>query len=148
MGALGAARWVAVETAGARCYADFRFRADDALLFGPETRGLPRKCGSASARQLRSFIPMRPGSRSLNLSNAVAVVAYEAWRQLASVPEGAAAASLRLRANLPSHERMQRGAHRSALVHDAIHLEADGHFDAARSATLRTAEAAVTPSTT
>jgi tRNA (cytidine/uridine-2'-O-)-methyltransferase len=57
------------------------FRAGDAFLFGPETRGLPADvlAGFAPDRQLK--VPMRPGNRSLNLSNAVAVVVYEAWRQ-------------------------------------------------------------------
>jgi tRNA (cytidine/uridine-2'-O-)-methyltransferase len=57
------------------------FRADDALLFGPETRGLPDSVLDGVAEDRRLFIPMRPGNRSLNLSNAVAVVLYEAWRQ-------------------------------------------------------------------
>jgi tRNA (cytidine/uridine-2'-O-)-methyltransferase len=54
----------------------------DALLFGPETRGLPQSVldGIEEANRLR--LPMRPDNRSLNLSNAVAVVVYEAWRQL------------------------------------------------------------------
>jgi len=64
-----------------RCYAREHYRPADALLFGPETRGLPRDVlgGIPPARRLR--IPMRPGNRSLNLSNAVAVVCFEAWRQ-------------------------------------------------------------------
>ena len=64
-----------------RCYSRVRYRAGDALLFGPETRGLPGPVLSSvpAARRLR--IPMRPANRSLNLSNAVAVVCYEAWRQ-------------------------------------------------------------------
>jgi tRNA (cytidine/uridine-2'-O-)-methyltransferase len=71
-----------VETSGARCYAEFRFRETDALLFGPETRGLPPAVRERIGADNSVFLPMRPGSRSLNLSNAVAVVAYEAWRQL------------------------------------------------------------------
>ena len=63
-------------------YARIGFAAGDAFLFGPETRGLPdgllQEIGEA--RSLR--LPMRPGSRSLNLSNAVAVVVFEAWRQI------------------------------------------------------------------
>ena len=62
------------------CFA-VRFGAGDALLFGPETRGLPRSVLDAVAPQRRLRIPMRPGNRSLNLSNAVAVACYEAWRQ-------------------------------------------------------------------
>ena len=58
------------------------WRAGDGMLFGPETRGLPDGvvAGIDEARRVR--IPMRPGNRSLNLSNAVAVACYEAWRQL------------------------------------------------------------------
>lgn len=59
-----------------------RFRPDDALLFGPETRGLPPAVLQAVAPERRLRIPMRPHSRSLNLANAVAVGIYEAWRQL------------------------------------------------------------------
>lgn len=59
-----------------------RYAAGDAFLFGCETSGLPAAVlGSVPAGQ-RLCLPMRPGNRSLNLSNAVAVVAYEAWRQL------------------------------------------------------------------
>lgn len=72
----------AIETRGNRVYAEARFQAGDALLFGPETRGLPETVlkGIGSERTLR--IPMRMGNRSLNLSNAVALVLYEAWRQV------------------------------------------------------------------
>jgi tRNA (cytidine/uridine-2'-O-)-methyltransferase len=80
--ALGDARVMAVETKGRLCYADFKFRAGDALLFGPETRGLPRAVQERIGAENALFIPMRPASRSLNLANAVALVAYEAWRQL------------------------------------------------------------------
>jgi tRNA (cytidine/uridine-2'-O-)-methyltransferase len=80
--ALGGARWVAVETSGKQSYADFRFSAGDALLFGPETRGLPWAVRERIGEENSVFIPMRAASRSLNLSNAVAIVAYEAWRQL------------------------------------------------------------------
>jgi tRNA (cytidine/uridine-2'-O-)-methyltransferase len=86
MSAITAARWVAVETSGTRSYADFRFRETDALLFGPETRGLPAAVRERIGAENSVFVPMRPGSRSLNLSNAVAVVAYEAWRQLGFIP--------------------------------------------------------------
>ena len=53
----------------------------DALLFGPETRGLPAAVLAQFPPEQRVSIPMRAGNRSLNLSNAVALVAYEAWRQ-------------------------------------------------------------------
>jgi tRNA (cytidine/uridine-2'-O-)-methyltransferase len=79
---LAGARLFAVETGGQRCYSDAVFRAGDAFLFGPETRGLPQPVlDRAGANSL--FIPMRAQSRSINLSNAVALIAYEAWRQLA-----------------------------------------------------------------
>lgn len=74
-------RLFAVSTRGKQHYADLRFEAGDAFLFGPETRGLPQELldGMDVNRVLR--LPMRPGNRSLNLSNAVAVLVYEAWRQ-------------------------------------------------------------------
>jgi len=50
-------------------------------VFGPETRGLPQAMLDALPAERRLRLPMRPGNRSLNLSNAVAVVVYEAWRQ-------------------------------------------------------------------
>jgi len=58
------------------------YRAGDALLFGPESRGLPDEVLESVPADRRLRIPMRPHSRSLNLSNAVAVAVYEAWRQL------------------------------------------------------------------
>lgn len=65
-----------------RHHSDVAFRAHDALLFGPETRGLPPDVLDDVRQEHRLRIPMRAHSRSLNLSNAVAVVVYEAWRQL------------------------------------------------------------------
>jgi tRNA (cytidine/uridine-2'-O-)-methyltransferase len=79
---LAAARMFAVETGGRRRYSDVQYRAGDAFLFGPETRGLPDAALLAVGRDNSVFIPMQPHSRSINLSNAVALVAYEAWRQL------------------------------------------------------------------
>jgi tRNA (cytidine/uridine-2'-O-)-methyltransferase len=79
---LRAARLFAVETAGQQCYSDVRYRQGDAFLFGPETRGLSDEVLDRVGRGASLFIPMRACSRSINLSNAVAVVAYEAWRQL------------------------------------------------------------------
>jgi tRNA (cytidine/uridine-2'-O-)-methyltransferase len=74
-------RLFVIETGAGQSYHEARFEPGDALLFGPETRGLP----SAALKQLTAWpklsIPMRPGNRSLNLSNAVAVVVFEAWRQ-------------------------------------------------------------------
>ncbi len=75
-------RILACSTRGHRSYADMDYREDDALLFGPETRGLPQEVLDGLPPEQRLRIPMLPASRSLNLSNAVAVVVYEAWRQL------------------------------------------------------------------
>jgi tRNA (cytidine/uridine-2'-O-)-methyltransferase len=62
------------------CY-DCRFRDDDILLFGPESTGVPEELLQRVPEAQRLRIPMRAGNRSLNLSNSVAVVVYEAWRQ-------------------------------------------------------------------
>ena len=74
-------RLVCVETSASTRHSDFEFQATDALVFGSETRGLPDEVleqpGTYCVR-----LPMLSHSRSLNLSNAVAVVAYETWRQL------------------------------------------------------------------
>ncbi|MBX3693823.1 MAG: tRNA (cytidine(34)-2'-O)-methyltransferase [Steroidobacteraceae bacterium] len=79
--ALDGARWFAIETGGTRAHSEAAFRAGDALLFGSERTGLPAAVlGSLPAGRHLS-LPMRPGNRSLNLANAVAVVVYEAWRQ-------------------------------------------------------------------
>jgi tRNA (cytidine/uridine-2'-O-)-methyltransferase len=64
-----------------RPYSSVAYRPGDALLFGPETRGLPGDVLAAMPEEQRLTLPMRPGNRSLNLSNAVAIVVYEAWRQ-------------------------------------------------------------------
>lgn len=90
---LAGARIFAVETGGCRCYSDVQYRAGDAFLFGPETRGLPEAVLDRVGREASLFIPMRPLSRSINLSNAVALVAFEAWRQLGFT--GAAAVPVR-----------------------------------------------------
>lgn len=73
-------RVLACSTRGTIRYDQIAYRQDDALLFGPETRGLPQVLIDGADASLR--IPMRPSNRSVNLSNAVAVIAYEAWRQL------------------------------------------------------------------
>ena len=62
-------------------YAEVRYREGDAFVFGPEASGLPDAILGEFAPETRLRLPMRPGNRSLNLSNAVAVVVYEAWRQ-------------------------------------------------------------------
>jgi len=82
LASVSAARVLAFSTRGTRAYHDARYGAGDALLFGSETSGLPQAVLDALPVEHRLRIPMRPGSRSLNLSNAVAVVVYEAWRQL------------------------------------------------------------------
>jgi len=79
--ALSGPRVFALSTRGKTAYATPRYRPGDAFLFGPETRGLPVDILRTLPGQQQLRIPMRPGSRSLNLSNAAAVVVYEAWRQ-------------------------------------------------------------------
>jgi len=74
-------RVFAITTKGQTNYHDVAYQPGDALLFGPETRGLPAHILEALSPTYRLRIPMRPESRSLNLSNTVAVVVYEAWRQ-------------------------------------------------------------------
>jgi tRNA (cytidine/uridine-2'-O-)-methyltransferase len=81
LAALGGSRLFSIETGGTRAYSEAMFQPGDALLFGPETRGLPPEALAGVARERQLAIPMRPGNRSLNLSNAVALVVYEAWRQ-------------------------------------------------------------------
>ena len=81
LGQLPGARIFAVETGSGASYAALQYRAGDAFLFGPETRGLPAELLQLLPGNQRIRIPMRAGNRSLNLGNAVAVVAYEAWRQ-------------------------------------------------------------------
>ena len=76
-------RLFALTTRASRSVYDVAFAADDAFLFGPETRGLPQSLLDTFAPEMRLRIPMRAGNRSLNLSNAAAVTVYEAWRQLA-----------------------------------------------------------------
>ncbi len=77
----GTRRLYAIETGGTRAYSEARFQPGDALLFGSETRGLDAATLAQVAREHVLYIPMRAGNRSLNLSNAVALVVYEAWRQ-------------------------------------------------------------------
>jgi tRNA (cytidine/uridine-2'-O-)-methyltransferase len=79
---LDGATLYALETGGARRYSEAAFRRGDALLFGSESRGLPADVLAGIAPEHVLGIPMRTGNRSLNLSNAVALVVYEAWRQL------------------------------------------------------------------
>lgn len=79
---LADARLFAFSTRAIRPYQQVQYRHGDALLFGPETRGLPASLLSRLPAERRLRIPMRPGGRSLNLSNSVAVAVYEVWRQL------------------------------------------------------------------
>lgn len=75
-------RMFAITTRGGTRYDQVRYAADDVLVFGPETRGLPDALLESLPAERRLRLPMRGDSRSLNLSNAVAVTLYEAWRQL------------------------------------------------------------------
>lgn len=75
-------RIFACSTKGTFCYTDVAYQAEDILLFGPETRGLPTEILTSLPPEQVIRIPMRPNNRSLNLSNAVAIIVYEAWRQL------------------------------------------------------------------
>ena len=68
-------------THGSRRHVDVSFEAGDWLVFGSESRGLDPAVRQRFAEAHRLRLPMRPGNRSLNLSNAVAVIVYEAWRQ-------------------------------------------------------------------
>ena len=76
-----ARRWYAFTTAGARSAYDVRYTPGDVLVFGCETSGLPPAIVAQFEPEAQVRIPMRPGLRSINLSNAVAVAVYEAWRQ-------------------------------------------------------------------
>jgi tRNA (cytidine/uridine-2'-O-)-methyltransferase len=82
LGALDGARVFAVETSGSQRYDELQFRAGDAFLFGRETSGLPGEVLATWPQEHLIRLPMIPGNRSLNLSNSVAVVVFEAWRQL------------------------------------------------------------------
>jgi tRNA (cytidine/uridine-2'-O-)-methyltransferase len=82
LGQNGQPRLLAGTTRATRSYHQVDYRAGDAIVFGPETRGLPTELLDSLGAESTFRIPMRPHSRSLNLSNAVAVVAYEALRQL------------------------------------------------------------------
>ena len=79
--ALGAKRMFALSTKNSTRYDQVAFLADDCFVFGPETRGLPAEVLASFTPEARLTLPMRPGNRSLNLANSVAIVAYEAWRQ-------------------------------------------------------------------
>jgi len=74
-------RILACTTKGSRPHDQLEYIEGDVLLFGSETAGLPPEVLNSIDAQRRLRIPMKPGSRSLNLSNAVAIISYEAWRQ-------------------------------------------------------------------
>lgn len=80
--AIAPQRLIAISTRNHRPYTEVQYHANDALIFGPETRGLPQTLLDGLPSEQCVRLPMVADSRSLNLSNAVAVVLYEAWRQL------------------------------------------------------------------
>lgn len=97
-------RIVACTTRAPQPHVGFGFQRGDALLFGPESRGLPAAMLDEIPERDQIRVPMVPGSRSLNLSNAVAVVAYEAWRQMdfaGADPTGHRSAIRRLQVQAP-----------------------------------------------
>ena len=75
------ARLFAYTTKGKRPYHEVSYQAGDALLFGPETRGLPADILDSLSPEQRLRLPMLAHSRSLNLANTVAIAVFEAWRQ-------------------------------------------------------------------
>lgn len=81
LASLAPPRLFALSTRNSTRHDQVRFEAGDAFLFGPETRGLPDDVLTGIPADRRLRLPMRPDNRSLNLSNAVAVVVFEAWRQ-------------------------------------------------------------------
>lgn len=82
LASLGPTRLFALSTRGTRRFDAPAFSTGDTLLFGPETCGLPADVLDRVPEAQRLRLPMRPGNRSLNLSNAVAVMVFEAWRQM------------------------------------------------------------------
>lgn len=79
--AMGTRRLFALTTKGTHNYAEVAYQPNDVLLFGSETSGLPASIRDALPPEQCLRIPMLPNNRSMNLSNAVALVSYEAWRQ-------------------------------------------------------------------
>jgi tRNA (cytidine/uridine-2'-O-)-methyltransferase len=78
-------RCFAVTTKGSTRYSDIEFIKGDVFVFGPETRGMPLEMLALFTPERRLRLPMRPGSRSLNLANSAAVLVFEAWRQVGFV---------------------------------------------------------------
>jgi tRNA (cytidine/uridine-2'-O-)-methyltransferase len=88
LAALRGHRLFAVSARGERRHTDVAFQPGDGFVFGAETAGLPAAVLEEFAPERRLRLPMRPGNRSLNLSNAVAVVVFEAWRQIRFLGSG------------------------------------------------------------
>lgn len=86
--ALQGKRMFALTTKGSTRHTDLQFADEDVFVFGPESRGLPEDIRAQFTPQHRVRLPMMPHSRSLNLSNAAAILLYEAWRQI-GFPGGA-----------------------------------------------------------
>tara|TARA_B100001142_G_scaffold143211_1_gene144395 strand:+ start:766 stop:1230 length:465 start_codon:yes stop_codon:yes gene_type:complete len=78
----------ALSTKGTVNYSSINYEIDDTLLFGPETRGLPKDLRSSIGENNVLRLPMVSSSRSLNLSNSVAIVAYEAWKKIGFIGSG------------------------------------------------------------
>ena len=78
---LKSSRLFAISTKGQTKYTEPKYKPGDAFMFGPETRGLPEDILDSVSEKQKIRLPMLPNSRSLNLSNAVAALVYEAWRQ-------------------------------------------------------------------
>jgi tRNA (cytidine/uridine-2'-O-)-methyltransferase len=81
LAALEGRRMFALSTRGSQPYGEVQYQKEDVFVFGPETRGLSQEILDTFAPERRIRLPMLPHSRSLNLSNSVAVITYEAWRQ-------------------------------------------------------------------
>lgn len=81
LAAVSPPRVFALSTKGTRAFTEVRYQPGDLFLFGPESRGLPVEVRESLPAEQVLRIPMRPDSRSLNLSNSAAVLIFEAWRQ-------------------------------------------------------------------
>src|ERR1043165_9804108 len=118
-------RLFAVSTKGTQRYDMIDYAAGDVFVFGPESRGLPTEILGAVAEQRCIRIPMVPESRSLNLSNAVAVVIYEAWRQVgfgtcryeSERCEHPSALLLPTASNLETLDKLPGSSHTGAVQH-------------------------------
>ena len=86
--ALAGRRLDARPTHGTRSYAEIEYQVGDAFVFGAETKGLPQALLDEFPAPTRLRLPMLAGNRSMNLSNAVAVVVFEAWRQIGFLGSG------------------------------------------------------------